>query len=262
MDVFEHNRRAWSRQVREGNRWTVPVSPEEVARARSGEVSILLTPQRFVPREWLGDLAGATVLALASGGGQQGPVLAAAGARVVVFDACPEQLARDREVAAREDLELATVEGDMADLGALGDERFDLIVHPVSNCFVPDPRPVWREAFRVLRAGGALLAGFCNPIIYLFEDEEAFETGTLVVRHTLPYADPIDASPRRRLALEAGEPAEFGHTLEAQIGGQLAAGLHLVDMYEDRYPGPNDPLSDHAPTFIATRAVKPPLGTN
>ena len=39
-----------------------------------------------MPADWFGDLAGAPVLCLASGGGQQGPLLAAAGARVTVFD--------------------------------------------------------------------------------------------------------------------------------------------------------------------------------
>lgn len=256
MDVFEHNRRAWTLEVEHGNRWTLPVSAEAVDRARGGDVEILLTPLRRVPADWLGDLRGRRILALASGGGQQGPLLAAAGAQVTVFDACPAQLAQDRAVAAREGLELVTVEGDMADLGAFVDGAFDLIIHPVSNCFVPDVLPVWLEAARVLAPGGELLAGFCNPVIYLFEDEDGFDGDDLVVRNTLPYADPDHASVRRRLALEAGEPAEFGHTLADQLGGQLAAGLILTGFYEDIYPPANDPLSRHTATFIATRARK------
>src|SRR5205085_1973198 len=101
--------------------------------------------------DWFPPVAGLEVLCLASGGGQQGPILAAAGARVTVFDNSPNQLAQDRLVADREGLALETVRGDMADLAAFPDARFDLIVHPCSNMFVPDVRPVWREAFRVLR---------------------------------------------------------------------------------------------------------------
>ena len=57
----------------------------------------------------------------------------------------------------------------MRDLSVFPDESFDLIVHPVSNLFVPDVRPVWKEAYRVLRRGGALIAGFNNPVRYLFD---------------------------------------------------------------------------------------------
>ncbi len=128
-DSHEYNRQAWNRQVEAGNRWTVGASPEEVDRARRGEVDILLTPQTFVPRDWFGELDGADVLCLASGGGQQGPILAAAGAHVTVFDATDAQLARDREVAKREGLTLRTVRGDMRDLSAFADASFDLIVH-------------------------------------------------------------------------------------------------------------------------------------
>ena len=65
---------------------------------------------------------------------------------------------------------------------------FDLIVHPVSNVFVPDVKPVWREAFRVLSPGGSLLAGFMNPVHYLFDDF-ALERGEFRVAHRIPYSD-------------------------------------------------------------------------
>ena len=165
-EILGYNRIAWDRQFERGNRWTVPVGPEEVARARDGEWSLVLTPTKPVPRDWYPPLAGLDVLCLASGGGQQGPILAAAGANVTVFDNSPVQLARDRLVADREDLAIETIQGDMADLSDIREARFDLIFHPCSNAFVPDVLPVWREAFRVLRPGGSLLAGFTNPVAY------------------------------------------------------------------------------------------------
>jgi SAM-dependent methyltransferase len=152
-DILTYNRHAWDRQVERGNRWTVPAGPEEIARARKGDWEIVLTPTKPVPADWFPPLPGLDVLCLASGGGQQGPILAAAGANVTVYDNSPKQLAQDRLVADGEGLALETVEGDMADLHALPDDRFDLIVHPCSNVLVPDVRPVWREAFRVLRPG-------------------------------------------------------------------------------------------------------------
>jgi len=255
LDIRTHNREAWDRRVAKGNEWTVPVTAEEVARARAGDWRIVLTPTRPVPREWFPDLEGARVLCLASGGGQQGPILAAAGGRVTVLDNSPNQLAQDRAVAERDGLEIATVEGDMRDLGAFADEAFDLVVHPVSNCFVPDVRPIWAEAFRVLRPGGSLLAGFCNPVMYLF-DPEGEGKGELTVRFTIPYSDltAMSAEERER---HYGEDAaiEFGHTLDDQIGGQIAAGFAIRGFYEDR--SPNDAISKHIAHFITTRAVKP-----
>ena len=116
MDIREHNRKAWDKQVENRNEWTLPVSAEAIAAARRGEWGLLLTPTKTVPRDWYPTLPGADVLCLASGGGQQGPILAAVGARVTVFDNSPAQLAQDRLVAEREGLPLVTVEGDMRNL--------------------------------------------------------------------------------------------------------------------------------------------------
>ena len=203
FDVRKYNSAAWDKAVERQSQWTIPVEAEEIAAARGGQWKIVLTPTKPVPRAWFPPLAGADVLCLASGGGQQGPILAAAGARVTVFDNSPQQLAQDRYVARREGLEITTVEGDMRDLSALADAAFDLIIHPVSNLFVPDIQPVWREAHRVLRPGGALLAGFCNPIIYLF-DQELADEGMLQVRHKLPYSDLTSLCEDERAALFEG----------------------------------------------------------
>ncbi|HET8724135.1 MAG TPA: class I SAM-dependent methyltransferase [Anaeromyxobacteraceae bacterium] len=259
MDVLSHNREAWNRYVAAGNRWTVPASPEAVARARSGDPGIVLTPTRAVPRDWLGDLRGRRVLALASGGGQQGPLLAAAGAQVTVLDASPAQLAHDRAVAEREGLAIETVEGDMADLRSLPDAGFDLVVNPVSTVFVPDVRRVWREAARVLRPGGALLAGVANPVLFAL-DARLLERGELVLRNAIPFSDLASTPPEERARrVAAGEPLEFGHSLADLVGGQLEAGLLLAGLYEDGWGGA-EPLDRILPAFLATRAVKPAGG--
>jgi SAM-dependent methyltransferase len=252
-----HNREAWNKQVDTGNRWTVPVDRAATDRARAGDWTILLTPRKPVPRDWFPSLSGIHVLCLASGGGQQGPILAAAGARVTVYDNAPAQLDRDRMVAQRDGLAIRTIEGDMRDLSALADESFDLIVHPVSNVFIPNLEPLWRECHRVLRPGAYLLAGFDNPALYLF-DEEAYERGELLITRSLPYSDLETLSEaeieRRR---SEGAPLEFGHSLESQIGGQIEAGFVIVGLYEDRYDPEEDALSRFMPTFLATRALRP-----
>lgn len=256
MDVVKHNRDAWDREVERGNQWTVPVTAEDIAAARQGRWHIVLTPIKPVPRDWFpDDLTGARVLCLASGGGQQGPILAAAGARVTVFDNSPRQLGQDRMVAERDGLDIELVEGDMADLGVFADGRFDLIVHPASNCFVPDVRPVWREAFRVLAPGGALLAGFANPAIFIFAEPWG-DAPNLEVSYTLPYDERTSISAAKRQEYIAGqEPLLFSHTLDALLGGQIAAGFAISGFYEDG--NPEQRLADYMPTFMATRAVKP-----
>lgn len=259
MDVRKHNRLAWDRKAVEGDRWTVPVSSEVIARARAGQWEVLLTPTRPVPRNWFPELHGADVLCLASGGGQQGPVLSAAGATVTVFDNSPAQLDRDRSVAEREGLKLEMVEGDMADLTAFGSESFDLVFHPCSNCFVPDVRPIWCECHRVLRPGGSLLVGFVNPVRYLFDDERR-ENGNLEVRYSIPYSDLTSLSEEelQKIVLDPEAPLEFGHTLEDLIGGQIDAGFLICGFYEDRLGADqDDPISEYLATLVATLAIRP-----
>lgn len=257
LDIRAYNRRAWDRAVKENNEWTRPVSSEVVAAARRGEWSVVLTPLKKVPRDWFpADLSGTQVLCLAGGGGQQGPVLSAAGASVTVFDNSPAQLAQDRMVAERDGLELRTLEGDMRDLSVFASDSFDLIFHPVSNIFVPEVLPVWRECARVLRPGGALLAGMLNPVHYIFDRDLMDDQGELVVRYKLPYSDLTSPSLAvRKKTQEQGWPLEFSHSLEELIGGQINAGLILQGFYEDQ--DPRSVLDEYLPLFFATRAVKP-----
>jgi SAM-dependent methyltransferase len=259
-DVRQINRDGWNRRVSENDVWSVPVSADSVERARSGDWEILLTPNKPVPTGWLGDVAGQDILCLASGGGQQGPILAAAGARVVVFDASDAQLSQDRKVAERDALLLDTVQGFMNDLSVFPDGRFDLIFHPVSNCYSPEIEPVWRECFRVLRPGGRLLAGFMNPAVYIF-DSEQMTGGNLVVRFPLPYSDSADLSSEDfRRIVQRDHTVEFSHSFDTQFGGQLRAGFMIVGMFEDGDREPQRPIGAYMPIYFATVAIKPASG--
>jgi len=259
MDIRKYNRTAWNIEVKKGNRWTIPVSKEIITEAKKGNWQIMVTPTKSVPKEWLPDLEGFDVLCLASGGGQQGPVLAAIGSSVTVLDNSPEQLKQDRFVADRDSLSLNTVEGDMADLSMFTDSSFDLIVHPVSNVFVPDILPVWIEAFRVLRPGGVLISGFDNPALHLFDYTLAEQTGILQVKYELPYSDLESLEEKEKQNLVSRNiPFEYSHSLEDQIGGQLKAGFIITGFYEDTYaPKEEELLANYMPIFIATRAEKP-----
>ncbi|GGJ75819.1 SAM-dependent methyltransferase [Pilimelia anulata] len=255
-DPVAHNRAAWDQQVAEGNEWSRPVSSETITKARAGDWSVVLIGYQPVDRSWFPNLAGADVLCLASGGGQQGPTLAAAGARVTVFDNSPRQLEQDTMVADRDGLDLRTVLGDMRDLSVFADASFDLVFHPVSNLFVPELPPVWRECSRVLRPGGTLLSGFLNPDVYLFDHEAMDKRGELVVHHRLPYSDLTHVPAEERARLWGTDaPLEYSHTLAGQIGGQLAAGLVITGFEEA--PHHADATAGWLPGYFATRAVKP-----
>lgn len=254
MDVVAYNRDAWDHEVEDGNVWTIPVDAQRVARARQGDWTVVLTPRKPVPRAWFGDLRDSRVLCLASGGGQQGPILAAAGASVTVFDNSARQLGQDRLVAERDGLEIATVQGDMADLSCFADASFDLVFHPCSNCFSESVRPVWAECSRVLRPGGTLLAGFANPLLFCFDKEKEPE-GVLELRYAVPYSDVTSLDADQRARRDPDDPLCFGHSLEDQIGGQLDAGFVLTGLYEDLHEE-GDVTVSHFPAFLATRAEK------
>lgn len=255
MNILEHNREAWNRESAQGSDWSTPVSPEEIAKARQGEWSVILTPILPVPADWFGEIRGKDVLCLASGGGQQAPILAAAGATVTSFDLSDEQLAKDRLVAEREGLALRCIRGDMADLSVFDDASFDLIFNAASTCFVPDVEIVWRECHRVLRPGGELLTGFVNPSFYLFDHENAEIDGKLEVCYSLPFAEPESLRGKElKRWQDAGHAAQFSHSLDSQIGGQLAAGFVITGLYEDAWSDEATPLNKYSPTSIATRA--------
>lgn len=96
------------------------------------------------------------------------------------------------------------------------------------------------------------MAGFANPILYLFDDDA--EGMPLVVKNRLPY-DPLKNCTDEELAAMAPGAIQFSHSLETQIGGQLKAGLVLTHLFEDHHH--EGELAKYLPTFIATRAIKP-----
>ena len=254
VNVLQFNKEAWNKLVDAKDPWTLPVSPEEIASEREGKWKVILTPLKPVPEDWFPVMKGCDILCLASGGGQQAPIFAAAGANVTSFDNSPRQLEQDRFVYDREGLEIRTIEGDMADLSVFSDESFEFIFNPVSNCFIPELEPVWRETFRLLRIGGTLVTGFINPIEYCFDSELA-EKGTYRVKYSLPYSDVTSITKYELIRLYGSdEPLEFSHTLEKQIGGQLKAGFKLIDFFEDYRA--DEKIKDYMPSFIATRSQK------
>ncbi len=249
MNYQDINAETIDRWIRDGWEWGKPISHETFEKAKKGEWDVFLTPTKPVPHAWFGDLAGKKVLGLASGGGQQMPVFAALGADCTILDYSPLQLESERLVAEREGYPIRIVRGDMTKRLPFDDAEFDLVFHPVSNCYVEEVRPIWKECFRVLKPGGILLSGTDHFVNYIVDADE-----TRIV-NSLPFNPLKDPDQMRQLeADDAG--VQFSHSLEEQIDGQLEAGFVLTDLYEDTN-GEGRLHELNIPTFLAMRARKP-----
>lgn len=247
-DYTKENAKTIDQWVEEGWIWGIPISHEVYEKAVKGEWEMVLTPTKSVPKSWFPELKDKRILGLASGGGQQMPIFAALGGICTVLDYSDRQLASEEMVAKREGYDIEIVKADMTKTFPFEDETFDLIFHSVSNCYVEEVLPVWKECYRVLKKGGILLAGVDNGINYIFDDTE-----TCIV-HGLPY-NPLKDRALYEEAIQRGDGIQFSHTVEEQIGGLLRAGFRLTHLLEDTNGEGN--LHEHGiPTFLAVRAEK------
>ena len=245
------NAKTIDRWVDEGWQWGKPVSHEEYVKALNGEWEVLLTPTVYVPKVWFGEngeIRGKRILGLASGGGQQMPVFAAAGAVCTVLDYSSRQISTEKMVAEREGYAIDIVQADMTKPLPFEDESFDIIFYPVSNCYIEDVYSVFKECARVLKKGGTMLGGFATEINYMVSSDE-----TRIV-NKMPFNPLINPEQMRELE-EDDAGIQFSHTVADQIGGQLKAGLTLVDLYDDTN-GEGRLHELNVKTFIATKTVK------
>ena len=248
MNYQDINAATIDRWIEQGWEWGKPIDHETYLRALHGEWDVLLTPLKPVPHEWFGNLKGKKVLGLASGGGQQMPVFTALGAECTVFDYSGKQLESERLVAEREEYSIGIVRGDMTKTLPFADDTFDLIFHPVSNCYVKDVKAIWKECWRVLKPGGTLLSGVDHYINYIVDDSERN------IVNSLPF-DPLVNGEHKKQLEKADAGFQFSHTLEEQINGQLEAGFTLLELFEDT--NSSGYLHDlNIPTFLAMRSKK------
>jgi SAM-dependent methyltransferase len=173
-------------------------------------------------------VAGLRLLCLAAGGGKQSAIYASLGAEVTVVDLSPEMLALDRQVAAERNLAIRTVEASMDDLSALADASFDVVLQPVSTCYVPDVQAVYREVARVTVAGGLYISQHKQPASLQAAVRPAATGYELIEPYYRSGPLPaVDGSPHR-------EPGtlEFVHRWEELLGGMCRAGFVIEDLAE------------------------------
>lgn len=245
------NSLTWDAWADNGCEWSVPITHDEYQKVSEDNFGVYLTPCITVPHEWFGDLKGKKLLGLASGGGQQMPVFSKLGADCTIFDNSKRQLEAERMVSEREGYSIEIIKGDMTKPFPFADESFDIIFHPVSNCYVEDIYPIWKECYRVLKKGGRLLAGFSNGLDFLFEDDNS-----LLVVNRLPF-NPLKMPRERFEAMAKNEEGiQFSHSMEEQLGGQLIVGFTLKALFEDRDREGGAKIREYAPQYMATLAVK------
>jgi SAM-dependent methyltransferase len=219
MPLHDHNRRAWDDMVRERQRFTLPARDEDFVDPLA----------KLDPLGWLGgDIRGQRLLCLAAGGGKHGPLYAAAGAEVTVADLSGAMLELDRQVAAERRIPLRTVLASIDDLSAFPMGEFDIVIHPVSTCYVPSVLPVYREVARVLRGGGLYISQHKQPAS-LQADAQPTRRGYEIAEsyyRTGPLP-PVASSLHR----EEGT-LEYLHRWEELLGAMCRAGLVIEDLVE------------------------------
>lgn len=242
------NKETIDRWVEEGWEWGKPISHEDYIKTKNGEWKVFLTPTVAVPKDWFGDLKGKKILGLASGGGQQMPIFQALGADCTVLDYSSKQIESELNISERESYQIQAIEGDMTKRFPFEDESFDLVFHPVSNCYVEDVYHVFNEAYRVLKKGGLFLAGLNNEINYIVDQDEK------EIVFKMPF-NPLKDEKARAYMEQEDAGMQFSHNMTEQIGGQLKAGFTLLDLYEDTNGFGR--LHDlNIKSYIVTKAVK------
>lgn len=250
-NVNNHNRRAWDERVRR-NDWYIDTATEKDFRH----------PLQVVDQcGWLGgDIRGKRMLCLAAGGGRHSVLFASAGASVTVVDLSPKMLDLDRQVAAERGLSIRVVEASMDNLAVLEPASFDIVIQPVSTCYVPDVSAVYREVARVLVPGGLYVSQHKQPASLQAEAAPSSSRGYVL---TEPYyrSGPLPSSNAGSWHREAGT-LEFLHRWEQLLGGLCKAGFVIEDIAEPKHadpagePGSFGHRSCFAPPYIKIKAKR------
>lgn len=209
--------------ARNGHVLATPVSPEELKK-----------PLEVVDgRGWLGgDIRGWKVLCLAAGGGRHSALYSAAGAQVTVLDISEGMLELDRAVCQHYGFNARLLCGSMNSMPMLRDSEFDLVIHPVSTCYVREVRSVFQEVARVLRGGGLYISQHKSPVNV--QASLTTRRGKYVLESEIGQAAvPLQAG--QESSLRESNASEYAHSLEAILGGICRSGMVIEDLSEPEH---------------------------
>ena len=222
----QHNRQAWDRLVEKKNRFTRPAKDEDLVDPLSTVDAI----------GWLGgNIRGLKLLCLAAGGGKHAVIYAEAGADVTVVDLSPAMLELDRLVAAERGLDVRTVETSMDDLKMFGEGEFDLVIHPVSSCYLPSIVPVYQAVARVLRVGGLYISQHKQPTNL----QSGMEPSVSGYEITEPYYRQGSLPQVGNSLLREEGTLEYLHRWEEILGDLCRCGFVIEDLTEPAHGKPD-----------------------
>jgi ubiquinone/menaquinone biosynthesis C-methylase UbiE len=230
VEHLPHNRSAWNHLADSGSVFAHTATDEECREPL----------KTLDSRGWLpSSVAGLDVLCLAGGGGWQSVLYATAGARVTVVDLSDSMLKLDERECRRRGLSVQIVRTSMEDLSMLGDQTFDLVHQPVSTCYVPSLKPVYREIARVLRDDGLYISQHKQPVS--LQISHRTERHQFVIGLEYYHRGPL---PRMQdTAYRESGTTEYLHRMEELVGDLCLSGFVIEDLREPPRADPNADVS-------------------
>ena len=236
--VYMHNRRVWDERARQRMAHTETAGRKEIK-----DPLAAADPLGWIERP----ISGKRVLCLAAGGGKHGPLFARAGAIVTVVDISAEMLALDRKIASELGVQVRTVEASMDGLPMFAESSFDVVVQPVSTCYVPDVHKVYAEVARVLAGDGLYISQHKQPAA--MQAEAVFNGRGYLITELYRRESPLPVVHGDLAHRESGA-MEFVHTWEDLIGGMCQAGFVIENLIEPRH---SDQRAGYLPPFVTIK---------
>jgi len=227
-DATAFDRDRWDALARADVQFSRPWLDLDAATARA----------RVDPEGVLGEVAGADVLCLAAGGGQQSAAFALLGARVTVLDFSAVQLDRDRATAAHYAVPVLALEGDMRDLSRFARRAFDVVWHGHAIGFIPDPGRVFDEVARALRPAGLYRLSWSNPFVHGIWDSPWTPAGYPLRQRYVDGGEMVLDDPDWSVRRADGTvervrgPREWRHGLGSVVNGLIARGFEIRGLWE------------------------------
>lgn len=226
--AHRHNQTAWDRMASREHPLTQPATAEELQNPLA-----VVDPAGWLPKS----IQGWKVLCLAAGGGRQSALYAAAGAEVTVVDLSSGMLELDHRAAAKHGFAMRLVQTSMDDLAMLAEAYYDLVIHPVSTCYLREIVPVYQQVARVLRGDGLYICQHKTPTNL----QATLDAPGGFYRLEHAYYDKSPVSPPSA-ANRLREPGtmEFVHRWEEILGGLCRSGFVIEDVVEPFHARPEE----------------------